>query len=176
MLDSKEKELIRRLKRGDRDALRRVYEKYRKYLLVLAFSLLYDKSLAEDALHDVFVKFAECVVKLKLRESLKNYLRACVVNRIRDIQRRPRKQAEGIRSTSWDWANPCTQATIDDELQRVDRAMAQLPFEQREVIILHEQEDMKFKEIALFLDISVNTVSSRYRRGMKKLQTMLDCP
>lgn len=176
MLDDKEKELIQRLKHGDKNALRRVYEEYSEYLLALAFSLSYDKSLAEDVLHDVFVKFAERVVKLKLRESLKNYLRACVVNRIRDIQRRPRKPAEGTRSTSWDWANPCKQATIDDELQRVDRAMAQLTFEQRKVIILHEQEDMKFKEIALFLDISVNTVNSRYRRGMKKLQTMLDCP
>lgn len=85
LIQDDEKSLIERLRYGEKDALWNVYEMYGEYLLTLAFSLLYDKSLAEDVLHDIFVKFAGRSVKLRLRVSLKNYLRACVVNRIRDL-------------------------------------------------------------------------------------------
>lgn len=49
--------LVWRLNRGSVDALARIYEKYRDDLLRLALSLLRDKSEAEDAVQDVFVKF-----------------------------------------------------------------------------------------------------------------------
>lgn len=51
--------LVFKCKQGSRDALRRIYEKYRDYLLILAVGLSADKSLAEDAVHDTFVTFAE---------------------------------------------------------------------------------------------------------------------
>lgn len=51
--------------------------------------------------------------------------------------------------------------------------MAELPYEQREVIVLHVLEDMKLADIGLMLDISPNTAKSRYRRGIKKLQILL---
>ena len=45
--------------------------------------------------------------------------------------------------------------------------------EQREVVVLHLQGDMKFRQIAGMLEISVNTVQSRYRYGMGKLRQLL---
>jgi RNA polymerase sigma factor (sigma-70 family) len=176
MLDKKEKELIQRLKRGDKDALQLVYEEYGEYLLALAYSLSYNKSFAEDVLHDVFVKFAERVVKLNLRVSLKSYLRTCVVNRIRDIWRQIRIWDSLVANTSLNCVDPPEQEMLDEELQCLDRAMAQLSYEQREVIILRFQENMKFNDIALLLDIPLNTVRSRYQRGIKKLKKLLDNP
>ena len=49
--------LVFRCKQGSRDALRRIYEKYRDYLLMLAVALCHDENLAEDAVHDAFVGF-----------------------------------------------------------------------------------------------------------------------
>ena len=82
-----DKLLVFRCKQGSCDALRRLYEKYRDYLLILAVALSHDVNLAEDAVHDAFVRFAENLEKFELTGSLKAYLATCVANRIRDLMR-----------------------------------------------------------------------------------------
>ncbi len=52
--------------------------------------------------------------------------------------------------------------------------MSQLPYDQRETIMLHFQAAMTFRTIAKSLGISVNTVKSRYRYGLDKLRLILD--
>ena len=56
-----DKLLIWKLKRGNRDALRLLYEKYKDNLRTIAGSMLHDTQASEDILHDVFVSFAENV-------------------------------------------------------------------------------------------------------------------
>ena len=68
-----DKLLIWKLKYGSRDALCRIYQKYRNDLFALAVALSNDKALAEDIVHDVFVSFARLAGKLQLRGSLKSY-------------------------------------------------------------------------------------------------------
>ena len=64
--------LVTRCKQGSRDALRRIYEKYRDSLLILAIALSHDVSLAEDVVHDVFVAFARNSASFELTgDSLK---------------------------------------------------------------------------------------------------------
>ncbi len=87
-----DKLLIWKLKRGNRDALRVLYEKYKDTLRTIAASMLHDTHAAEDVLHDVFVTFAENARGLQIRTSLKNYLTTCVVNRARDEFRRRKPQ------------------------------------------------------------------------------------
>jgi RNA polymerase sigma-70 factor (ECF subfamily) len=53
-------------------------------------------------------------------------------------------------------------------------ALARLPLEQRETIVLHLKADMKFKQIARMQGISISTVQGRYRYGLSKLRTILD--
>ena len=79
-----DKLLILRFKHGSSDALRRIYEKYRIYLLRLATALLYDAGVAEDVVHDVFLRFAQSGDEIRLKGSLKSYLRTCVVNSARN--------------------------------------------------------------------------------------------
>ena len=88
MLD--EKRLIWELKQGDKEALRRIYIEYKDNLLTIAASLLHDTYAAEDVLHDVFVSFAGGIRNFQIRGSLKNYLTASVVNRVRDMYRKKR--------------------------------------------------------------------------------------
>ena len=89
--------LIWRFKRGSREALCRIYEKYRTDLLRLAAMLLRDKGDAEDAVHDAFVSFARSAETLKLSGSLKGYLLTCVANNARNRNRaRQRKQTVGL--------------------------------------------------------------------------------
>jgi len=72
--------LVWRFNRGDTDALRRIYGKYRNDLLKVAAALLNDIDGVEDVLHDVFVSFAQTVGKFQLSGSLKGYLSGVFVN------------------------------------------------------------------------------------------------
>jgi len=90
-----EDELLKlRFKAGSIDALQRIYEKYRDYLLTLAMSN--DAATAEDIVHDVFVAFAQSGSKFRLHGSLRAYLAACVVNRIRDQARAARRRGRAL--------------------------------------------------------------------------------
>ena len=172
-----DKLLVCKLKYGSQDALRRIYEKYKNDLLALAVALSNDKSVAEDAVHDVFVSFAQFAEKLQLRRSLKSYLSTCIANRVRDLNRAKPQQTIRLDETEVvraDSNTPDRLAMSAEESRRISYAMAQLPYEQREAIILHLQGEMTFKAIATSVDVSVNTIQSRYRYGLNKLQSILD--
>ena len=69
---------------------------------------------------------------------------------------------------------PEQSAIFNEEYQQLNDAMAELPYEQREIIILHLQSGMKFRHVAKLQNISVNTVKSRYRYGLGKLRSLLN--
>ena len=169
--------LIRKVKRGSRDALCRIYEKYEDDLLTLAINLLGDVSAAEDTVQDVFGAFARSVGSFRLTGSLKSYLATCVANRARDgIRKRQRHKTVGLdqaQQIATADRTPAQLAVHNEELQQLAQALAQLPYEQREAIILHLHRAMTFRQIAKAQAASVNTIKSRYRYGMKKLRTIL---
>ena len=165
--------LIWRFKRGHEDAPCRIYEKYKDYLLTLASALLNDVSAAEDIVHNVFVYFAEGISKFELNGSLKSYLGICVANRARNVNKAKQQQNVGLdeaQAVSLDPKNPHQSVVCNEELQQLSLAVAQLPYEQREVIMLHLQCGLSFRGIARLGDVSVNTIKSRYRYGLDKLR------
>jgi len=173
-----EDELLKlRFKRGSEDALRRIYEKYLNYLLSVAMAFLNNAHAAEDVVHDVFVALAQSASTFRLRGSLKGYLATCVANRARDGRRQGRRQAErlaahvrlNVRSEPAEDMLLC-----DERAKQVYEALAQLPDEQRETIVLHIKADMGFKQIAETQNASYVAVQARYRRGMDKLRSLLN--
>ncbi len=173
-----DKLLIWRFKCGDRAALARIYEKYKTDLLRIATGLSNQVSIAEDIVHDVFVSFAQSSDRLKLNGNLKGFLVTCVVNRVRNNNRaRKRQQAVSLDETEpviQESDKPERWIVYSEELDNLNSAMAQLPYPQREVVILHVQGSMKFKAIAKSQNVSINTIQSRYRYGLDKLRSLLN--
>jgi RNA polymerase sigma factor (sigma-70 family) len=171
-----DKLLIRRFNAGDMDALRRIYEKYKPDLLGVAGALLNDATALEDVLHDVFVRFASQAGRFRLNGSLKGYLAICVANRARNINRRNRQNRhETLIGTESSGRPDHSQAAGFMERRRfVACALAQLPQEQRQVVVLHVLSSLRFREIAQQTGESVNTIQSRYRYGITKLQSLLN--
>ena len=167
-----------RFNRGDRDVLSKIYEKYKNDMLKLANSLLHDTNSAEDVLNDSFVSLAHSLGKLHLRGNLKSYLVACVLNHSRNFYRASLRKKEisiaEAMNEKTDLNYPQRTAILHEEYKRLENAMAQIPNEQREIIVLHLQSEIKFREIAKLMNISVNTAKSRYRYGLSKLHTLLD--
>ena len=173
----KDKLLVLKCKRGSRDALGRIYQKYKTDLLILAMALLNEKSAAEDVVHDVFITFVQSLERFRLTGSLKGYLLTCVANRARNVNKAKHHQsvdldeAESFGSGS---DEPSQSIICNEELQQLSDAMAQLPYDQRETIMLHFQAGMTFKNIAASLGIPVDTAKSRYRYGIDKLRLILN--
>ena len=172
-----EKILVWKFNRGSKDALRRIYEKYKDDLLGLAITLLRDRSLAEDVVHDVFVSFAGTVGYFSLSGTLKGYLSTCVANRARDRNRLRSPLPAGtdvVETTGCDSNGPMDNAIGTEESSELQDLLARLPYEQREVIVLHLHHELRFREIAKALGTSINTVQSRYRYGLEKLRSIMN--
>jgi RNA polymerase sigma factor (sigma-70 family) len=172
-----DKLLVLKCKRGSEDALERIYLKYKTDLLVLAMALLNDKNAAEDVLHDVFLSFVQSLEKFRLTGSLKGYLMTCVVNRARNTNKAKYHHSVGLEAVESFGSNssePPVSIICNEQLQQLSNAMAQLPYEQREIVMLHHKAVMTFKTIAKSQGISVNTAKSRYRYGIDKLRLILN--
>lgn len=171
-----DKLLVWKLRHGERDALRQIYQKYKTDLLALATALLNERVTAEDVVHDVFVSFAEFAAKIQLRTNLKGYLLTSVANRVRNLQLRRRNAPRlnelivaGIASNG-----PDRLVMSAEESRQISNAIRKLPYEQREVITLHLLGGLKFATIAKSEGVSINTVQSRYRYGLSKLRSILN--
>jgi RNA polymerase sigma-70 factor, ECF subfamily len=173
-----DKILLWKFKTGGKDALRAIYGKYANDLLNLAANLLNDSSAAEDVVQDVFVTLTQSADKINLRENLKGYLLTCVANRSRDYSRSRIRhqnalgnQMERIQVES---ISPVNTVICVEELEKLVCAMTELPYQQKEVIILHLHGNLKFKQIAKMRNVSIKTVQSQYRYGLEKLRSMMN--
>jgi len=103
-------------------------------------------------------------------------LAASIANRARDKLRRKSRQDVTLLAVPellGGSPEPSVQLAESEENKRLWNALAELPYEQREVITLHLHGRMTFKEIAAYCNVSINTVQSRYRYGIDKLRTIL---
>ncbi len=167
--------LVLQCKQGCSESIARIYSKYRKDLLILAMVLLNDKAAAEDIVHDVFVRFAEAVPGFRLTGSLKGFLLTCVANRARNhnkVKRIPNTLPP--ENTVTRQASPVDHLVGNEQLQCLAQALSQLPYEQRETMMLHMHSGMSLRGIAKHLNLSANTVMSRYRYGLDKLKHLLN--
>ena len=167
--------LIWQFKRGSSEALRRIYEKYESDMLAVAINLAGDVHTGHDIVHDVIVLLAQSRHTLRLQGNLKSFLLTCVVNSVRDELRAKRRTYAVINEKVPDARadEPMKAVIATEDAQQLAAAMAELPYEQREVVLLHLRGGMNFKAIACVQDISINTVQSRYRYGLEKLRSLL---
>lgn len=170
--------LIWKFKRGSREALRRIYDKYHGNLLKFAVVLIGNADTAEDIVQDVFINFAKSAERIVLLGSLKSYLITSALNCIRNLRRdeqrhriRSFNEADHLPSMA---RRPDQWAVLSEQLERLSSAMACLPHEQREVITLRMEANMTFRKIAGLQKTSISTVHGRYRYGIEKLRSLLN--
>jgi RNA polymerase sigma-70 factor (ECF subfamily) len=172
-----DKLLVLKCRHGNKDAMCRIYEKYKDYLLTLAKGLLGQQAEAEDVVHDVFVSFAKSAGSFQLTGNLRSYLATCVINLARDKIRAGARQTQNPDSTHFFARrpdNPAQSMIESEELMQLREALNQIPYEQRETVVLHLKAGMKFREIARLQGASISTVHGRYRYGLNKLRSLLN--
>jgi RNA polymerase sigma-70 factor (ECF subfamily) len=151
-----------------------LYDTHAAALYRYLVTMLGQASDAEDALQEVFLGIMRRRSPRGIRDP-KAYLWCAARSQALQILRRRRKRDRERAAAALTWIDPDAGTPDVRELALdVDRALRQLPLEQREVIALRLGEDLTFREIAGVLGIPQNTVSSRYRRALARLRALLE--
>ena len=102
----------------------------------------------------------------------------CVANRSRDCVRKNRRgqiaAANRAERRSSEVRSPVQLVINSEELKKLGNAVTELPYEQREAIVLRLHGDLKFRQIAKMQNVSIKTVQSRYRYGLDKLRSRMN--
>ena len=169
--DEEEKELIRRLKDDDEMAFRKIYLKFHKELHAVAGKYLRSKELAEDAVHDVFVKLWDNRGKLENSGSLSGYLFTAlenhVINMINTRRRKLKKKAKLSSEKSEKKKASDHVMPFSEYKKYYEEAIEKLPKARREVFELRMKEGLTNQEVADIREISVNTVKSHFYKASK---------
>jgi RNA polymerase sigma-70 factor (sigma-E family) len=144
-------------------AFDRLYEREYAPMLRLAVLLVDSREQAEEAVHDAFARVYERWTKLDRPGA---YLRTCVVNRCRDVQRR-RRFERGRRA---DTTEPSSELGADELLD----ALRQLPPKRRAALVLRYYEDLSEADIADALGVRPGTVKSLLSRGLDQLREVIE--
>lgn len=172
--ENEEQRLIRKLKEGDEKTLRAIYMKYHEELYTVAFKYLRNKELAEDAVHDVFVKLWDNRNKLDQAGSLSGFLFTAIENHVLnmiDAQRRKMGKQEKLSKEKEQDKNATDFVIRFSEYQQVyEDAIENLPKARRKVFELRMKEGLTNKEVAKYLDISIHTVKSQFYKASKYIR------
>lgn len=132
-------------------------------MMRVAYLLLDTEAAAEEAVHDAFAKVYERWRKIDDHGA---YLRTCVVNRCRDLQRRRRLERERRSEPG---------ATYEDlGARELTDALAALPYKQRASIVLRYYEGLTEADIAAALGVAPGTVKSMVSRGLAQLREVVE--
>lgn len=166
-----------RFNRGDIHALQEMYELYKKDMMTLATVLLFDKALAEDALHEVFAKLIGLQGRIRIRSTLRGYLLQAVANEARTINAsragKDPANVDELRNGPPAVDPPERGVVLAEQRQRLEQSLGELPYEQREVVLLRHYGQVRFKAIAKHQGVSTSAVQARYRYGLRKLRSLL---
>lgn len=163
-----------------KELTKKEFEKLFNYYFVplVAFSKkrVGDHDAAKEIVHKVFIKVWEKRSDIDLSKSVKSYLYTSVnnlsLNYIRDNKRfvAEDKIPEITASQDWNYEDNFEETELQE---KVNRALNLLPQKTKKVFILSRYHELKYKEIAEQLDISVKTVESHITKALKIMREQL---
>jgi RNA polymerase sigma-70 factor (family 1) len=166
-------ECLRSLKEGDQNALEVIYNKYVSPLYAYTIKHIKSKELAEEIVHDVFLKLWQSRESLRLETSFKSYLfticRNHILNTLRRVSREAVLKDEIITAYINDYNNPETDLIFNDLLRTAQRAIKNLPPKRQLAFSLNKDEGKDYDEIALQMGISRGTVKDHLCKARKSI-------
>jgi RNA polymerase sigma-70 factor (ECF subfamily) len=173
-----EDQLVSRCRAGDLDAFAQVYDRYERQVYRYALHILGHRDDADDIKQETFLKAYQAIGSFRSESSLQTWLLRICGNLCRD------------KIKSWDRRNVTYDSTLrDDELGGSDeeqgpqavverkmmteiifKALRGMPPAQRELIVLHEVEDLSYEQIAAVLGCSRTSIKLRLFRARRSLK------
>lgn len=180
-------DLMLRVKRGDMRAFTELVEKYKQPVINIIYRTLRDATEAEDLAQNVFVQVHKSAHRYKVSAKFSTWLFTIARNLcLNEIRRRSRHPAQSLDETfDDDESHPIRQVEdarilsapeniLQSELQeKISSALARLPENQRTAILLCQQEELSYEEIAEVLGCSLSATKSLIHRAREALKEQL---
>lgn len=169
-----EAELVARSQSGDTDAYDQLVGAYQHRIFSLAYRITGNREDAWDAAQEAFLKAYRNLRGFHGRAAFLTWLHRIAVNAALDVvRRRPAQPPVPLDVSLKSLDDPADEVMRSDTQQRVHRAIARLPVEQRVAIVLRDLHGLRYDEIAGVLQIPIGTVRSRISRGREMLRITL---
>lgn len=169
--------LLKGLKQGDKEAFSLLFKMYYKDLVLFGGNFLPDRLLCEDIVQSVFLKIWKDRDQLEIATSLKSYLLKSVRNNCLDElrHREVRREHETYVLSASGWGDVDTENYIlySDLSGHLQKALLKLPEACRIAFEMNRFEGLKYKEIAVRLQVSERTVEVRVGKALELLRIYL---
>jgi RNA polymerase sigma-70 factor (ECF subfamily) len=177
--------LVRAARRGDMAAFEELVARHRDRIYARAYSMMRNEEEAVDLSQEAWVKGWQRLRQFQGESSFGTWMTRIIINLCLDqLRKHKRQRTESIEAMDEEsggverqmpvvTVNPTAGLERAELRQRIDRALAQLSYEHRTVLVLHEFEDMEYKEIAKTMGCSIGTVMSRLFYARRKLAALL---
>ena len=176
MNESQEAALVRRSQAGDKEAFRTLVEQYRSVLFGIAYLMIRDRGLAEDAVQEALIQTWKHLPSLRLHSSFKAWLVRIVVNEVKQQFRKkqvPTVPLEQASEVAEDLDRAETAMIQNEERQHLRQILEMLPQEQREAVVLRYFSELTVPEIATVTGQREGTIKSRLSRALRHLSEIL---
>ena len=176
-MKSKDLDILKKLQKGDHSGYKDLFDLY--YIPLSMYSLKFCDSfdLSEDIVQEIFVKFWNDKIYMKLEGTIAPYLFKSVKNNTLQLLKKENNfKFENIE----DEVNNLLEdeeidvENLEEERDKLFKEIEALPTKSKEVFKLIVLDNYKYKETAEQLNISVNTVKTHYSRALKQLRKSLD--
>ncbi|WP_285010934.1 RNA polymerase sigma factor [Pedobacter faecalis] len=161
--DFEEKELLIRLKAGDKQAFESLYHRYKHRIAANLLRLLKSEELAEEILQDMFVRLWDRRSSINPEQSFRSYLFRVAENKVMDYYRRmarDKRMREKLTAAVSELYSHIEEDIFSKENSRLlQEAIDQLPPQRKQVFILCKMEGKSYKEVAELLSISPSTIN-----------------
>jgi RNA polymerase sigma-70 factor (family 1) len=167
--------LLEQLREGKMNAFDGIFHKYFKFLVASAYLYIKDEQEAKDIVQDLLFEFWNKKLYLKLEGDIKGYLYRSVQNKCINYYRK--KQIEKQRSISFvqelHGQTDEDFSQIEKELEELEFALEDLPPQRKEALKQVYIEEKKYQEAADAMGISLNTLKTHLKIGIKNLREKL---
>ncbi|MBI5383489.1 MAG: sigma-70 family RNA polymerase sigma factor [Verrucomicrobia bacterium] len=177
--------LVRSAQRGDMRAFEELVARHRDKVYARAFSMMRNEDDAVDISQEAWVKGWQRLKQFQGESSFLTWMTRIVINLCLDALRKQKRQrAESVEEMEEESGgverqmpvvtpNPTAGLERSELRQRIDKALNQLSYEHRTVLILHEFEELEYKEIAKRMQCSIGTVMSRLFYARRKMAALM---
>ncbi len=177
--------LFKAAQRGDMQAFEELVARHRDKVYARAFSMMRNEEDAIDLSQEAWVKAWQRLKQFQGDSSFLTWMTRIVINLCLDkLRKQKRERAESIENLEEESGGverqmPITTPNPTEKLERselrarIDKALGQLSYEHRTVLILHEFEELEYKEIAKRMQCSIGTVMSRLFYARRKMAVLM---
>ena len=183
--NASDESLVRLAQQGRMEAFEQLVGRHRDKIYARAFSMLRNEDEAVDLSQEAWVKAWQRLNQFQGDSSFVTWITRIVINLCLDqLRRQKRQRTESIEHLDEDMGgverqmpvitpNPTERLERAELRQRIDRGLAQLSHEHRTVLILHEFDQMEYKEIAKTMGCSIGTVMSRLFYARRRMASLM---